>query len=73
MKKLFWCIIVVIIFIITAYFTYQTVRLIAVNDKLNKTKQKLDEIHNELNYIYEKYDIENELKEEEVVYEYRTN
>ena len=73
MKKLFWCIIIVIIFIITAYFTYQTVRLIAVNDKLNKTKQKLDEIHNELNYIYEKYDIENELKEEEVIYEFRTN
>ena len=56
-----------------SYFTYQTVRLIAVNDKLNKTKQKLDEIHNELNYIYEKYDIENELKEEEVIYEFRTN
>lgn len=73
MKKLFWCIIIVIIFILTAFFTYQTVRLIAVNDKLNKTKQKLDEIHNELNYIYEKYDIENELKEGEVVYEYRTN
>jgi len=73
MKKLFWCIIIVIIFILTAYFTYQTVRLIAVNDKLNKTKQKLDEIHNELNYIYEKYDIENELKEEEVIYEFRTN
>lgn len=73
MKKLFWCIIIVIIFILTAFFTYQTVRLIAVNDKLNKTKQKLDEIHNELNYIYEKYDIENELKEEEVIYEFRTN
>lgn len=73
MKKLFWCIIIVIIFILTAYFTYQTVRLIAVNDKLNRTKQKLDEIHNELNYIYEKYDIENELKEEEVIYEFRTN
>ena len=73
MKKLFWCIIIVIIFILTAYFTYQTVRLIVVNDKLNKTKQKLDEIHNELNYIYEKYDIENELKEEEVIYEFRTN
>jgi len=53
MKKLFWCIIIVIIFILTAYFTYQTVRLIALNDKLNRTKQKLDEIHNELNYIYE--------------------
>ena len=73
MKKLFWCIIIVIIFILTAYFTYQAVKLIAVNDKLNKTKQKLDEIHNELNYIYEKYDIENELKEEEVIYEFRTN
>ena len=73
MKKLFWCIIIVIIFILTAYFTYQTVRLIAVNDKLNRTKQKLDEIHNELNYIYEKYDIKNELKEEEVIYEFRTN
>jgi len=73
MEKWFKRIVFIFIFILVFYFAFQTGRLIMVDIRLRKTQQKLDEVHKQVEDIYEKYDIKNELKESEVVYEFRAN